>query len=613
MFRWKGIIFFAVLAGFILVLSLIFTDTWLETQLENAGTLVNGAKVDIDNLDFSLFGPIINWDRLQITNPKNTMKNMIESGFCEFKVEFWPLLSKKVIIENIQLSDLRTNTDREIDGKIEDITLIEQIAESNYVKDTVKRLHEKAESTPALQLAGQIKSGNIDSIMAIMNIRSVKKIDSLQKNLSDQYNKWQQELTNLDYSNDLKEIEQKIKLFDVNKIKTIEDFRSALQKVEGVKSDIERISKEVENKKNNLQKDLGNVNHSVGLIDDWIAADYKNALSMAKLPEINTQNIAELIFGKSVVNQVTQYLGYVGEARSYASQFQSDKPEKKEPPRLKGQDIYFYNQYARPDFWIKNINLTGETENNIRLAGIVENIVSDQKQIETPTVIKVGGSNKSGTSLDFDGELNYLKETPNENFNLRYTGFALANTKISDSKLLPNSINKGTGRLESVFNLAGDKIDGQIKFTGQNLVFDFSKQAKPKNKFDEIILSVIKSISTVDFVAKIQGHGDNLKFSINSNLDDLFVSKLNAILGKELEAAKQKIKARIDGEVNKYREKLNSMIKEKEKLLNDEIKKYEQQVNEKKDLADKKKKEIEAKIEKEKSKQLDKVKDVFKL
>lgn len=612
MFRWKGIIFLAVLTAIIIIISLIFSDAWLENKLEENASIINGAKVEIDNLDFSLFGPILSWDRLQVTDPNKTMKNMIESGFCEFKMEFWPLLSKKVIVENVQLSDLRTNTDRETDGKIDDKSLGKQIAESNYVKETVTRLKEKAKSTPTIQLAEQVKSGNIDSILAIMNIRSIKKIDSLQNRLSEKYDKWQKELTNLDYSKDLKEIEQRVKSFDVNKIKTVEDARSSIQKVEGIKSDINKISNDVQNKKIDLQKDLSNMNQKVNQIDDWIAADYKNALSMAKLPEINAQNIAELVFGKTVTDQVTQYLGYVGEARSYASQFKSDKPKKKDPPRLKGQDIYFYNQYARPDFWIKKIDLSGQTESNIRLSGRVENIVSDQKQIGNPTVILVSGSNETGTSLNFEGELNYLEDVPTENFNLHYAGFSLANTKISDSKFMPNSINKGTGNLESVFNLEGDKIDGHIKFTGQNLVFDFSKQAKPKNKFDEIILSIIKSISTVDFVAKIQGHGDNLKFSINSNLDDLFVNRMNAILGNELEAAKQKIKTRIDGEVKKYREKLYSLIKEKEKLLNDEIKKYEQQVNEKKELIDKKKKEIEAKIKNEKSKQLDKIKDVLK-
>ena len=91
----------------------------LENKLENIGTSIVGAKVEIDGFDFSFSGLHIRWNRLQVTNPKNTWKNSVETGTCEFNMEFWPLLSKKIIIENIQLSDFKTNTDRENDGKIE--------------------------------------------------------------------------------------------------------------------------------------------------------------------------------------------------------------------------------------------------------------------------------------------------------------------------------------------------------------------------------------------------------------------------------------------------------------------------------------------------------------
>jgi len=612
MFRWAGIIFLAVFAGIIFLLGWFFTDAWLENQLEESASALNGAKVEIDNLDFSLFGPKLSWDKLQVTDPKSTMKNMLETGFCEFNMEFWPLLSKKVIIDNIQLSDLRTNTDRETDGKIERETVVEEIAESNYVQETVNRLEDKVKSTPALQLAGQVKSVNVDSILAILNITAVQKIDSLQTSMTGKYDTWQKEIATLGYDKELKDIEQKVKSFDVNKLKGIEDYRSALNSVEQINATLNTVSKDFQTKKSTFTSDLANLKSGVLVVDDWVASDYKSALSMAKLPEINTKNMAEMIFGETVVGQFTQYLGYVAEARMYANKFKSDKPEKQDSPRLKGQDIYFYNQYARPDFWIKNIDLSGKTENQINLSGVVKNIVSDQKQINAQTEMTISGSGDKGSSLTLNGSLNYLEDTPKEYFNVSYAGFSLANTKISSSNLLPNAIKKGTGKIESFVKLNGDIINGEVKFTGQKLEFDLSQQGKPNNKVDEIIQSIVKSIDMVDVLMMIQGKGDNLKFRINSNLDDLFVKKMNSILSGEVAAAKEKLMAKIDAEVTKYKSQLNYLISEKEKMITAEIKKYEDMINEKKEMVDKKKKEIENKIEKEKGKQLKKVKDVLK-
>jgi len=609
--RWKGIIFLVVLFAIIVALSFIFTDRWLESQLEDTASGLNGAKVEIDDLDFSIFGPVLSWERLQVTDPENTMKNMVESGFCEFKMEFLPLLSKKVIIENIQLTGLLTNTDRETDGAISKEERI-VISQPNFVKETVKKLQKKVEDTPVLQLAGQVKSANVDSILSILNITSVKKIDSLQKNLTGQYDRWHKELTNLDYDKDLKAIEQKIKSFDVNKLKGIEDYRSALNNLEQVNGTINSVNKDFNNKKSSLQNDMKGLKSGVTVVDDWVAADYKSALSMAKLPELNTQNIGEMIFGEKIAGQFSQYLGYVGEARAYSNKLESDEPGKQDPPRLKGQNIYFYNENARPDFWIKNIDLSGQTENQINLSGFVKNIVSDQRQIGESTEFEIKGKSEADTEVQLKGSLNYLEEIPKENFHVYYAGFSLANTKISESNLLPNKIKKGLGKVRSSVNLSGDNINGKVKFMGKQLEFDMAQQEKPKNKVDEIVQSIVKSISDLNVEMKIKGTGDDLSFRINSNLDDLFIQKMNAILSGEVNAAKEKLKSKIDKEVNKYKDKLNSTIAEKEKMIQSEIKKYEDMINKQKEAINKKKKEVEDKIKKEQGKQVDKAKDKVK-
>ena len=73
--RWKGIIFLGVLIALFVVIGILFSDTWLENKIENAGTSLNRARVDIDNLEFSITELFIRWNRLQITDPRNTMMN----------------------------------------------------------------------------------------------------------------------------------------------------------------------------------------------------------------------------------------------------------------------------------------------------------------------------------------------------------------------------------------------------------------------------------------------------------------------------------------------------------------------------------------------------------
>ncbi len=612
MFRWKGIIFIAVVIGIFIILSLIFTDRWLEYKIEKTGTSIAGAKVEVDNLNLSFTDLKIRWDRLQVTDRQHTMKNLIETGVCEFDMEFWPLLTKKVIIENFAMTDFRTNTDRQTDGKIDVPSTDKAARQPGFIEKTASRLIEQVGSNVATQFTSFKQKVNVDSIMALLQIQSVSQITALQADLGQNYEDWQNQLTQVNYENELQKLNTQVKAIDINKINTLDGFQSALKSANKIEQSLDSLNKSIKASRTKLTSDLSNARQRISQVDDWISADYQRAMALAKLPDLNMQNIGKMIFGSRLVNQVNHYLNYAGMARVYTDKFKSTEPEKESPPRLKGQNIYFYNKNARPDFWIKNITLSGQTNDGIVLKGEVKNIVSDQRQIGKTTEFFVGGSKATAASIALNGVLDYLQEQPVEQFNLKYDGFSLANTSISESKLLPNKIQKGFGAIDANLSLRGEQVESQIKFTGNKLSFDFSDQSQTENKFDQIVQSIVRSIDMVDLVAKIKGTKDDLAFSLNSNLDDLFMKKTKEILSKEVDEAKNKIKARVDAEVTKYRQKLNNLIKEKETQLTAQVEKYEQMVNQQKAVIETKKKEIEKSITKDKSKLEKKAKDLLK-
>ena len=115
--RWKGIIALLILAALAVAAALIFTDEWLEKQMERYGSRMVGARVEFDGIDLSILQLHLSWQALQIADPENTWKNVMETGFCEFQLAFKPLLRKKILIETMQVADFQYDTDRETDGK----------------------------------------------------------------------------------------------------------------------------------------------------------------------------------------------------------------------------------------------------------------------------------------------------------------------------------------------------------------------------------------------------------------------------------------------------------------------------------------------------------------
>jgi hypothetical protein len=144
------------------------------------------------------------------------------------------------------------------------------------------------------------------------------------------------------------------------------------------------------------------------------------------------------------------------------------------------------------------------------------------------------------------------------------------------------------------------------------LQFGKSVQNEKQNKFEEIMQSILKNTSTIDFLAKIEGEADNLHFSVNSNIDDILSNKIEAIVGEEVNKAKQEIKNKIDNEIGQHKAALDNLVTEKENLLKTEINKYEKLIDDQLNQVEAKKKEIEKKYAKEKSGIEKKIKDIIK-
>ena len=611
MIRWKGVIALAVLAGLFIVLSLIFTDRWLEHRLEDAGSAMVGAKVEIDGLDFSFTKARLQWNRLQVTNPKNTMRNLFETDKCDLNLEFWPLLSKKIIIENFEISGFKPNTPRTTDGKLPKKPKTKSKA-AIYLQKLSAKLEHNIEQSTGIPISGFNKKINTDSLLKILKLQTPHKIDSLKKAIDASYNRWQQRLKKLKLDDDIKVVRQQIQTIHPEKIKSITQLQKTLKTLESIRKKLKTVSDSLKETKTDLSKDLAELQQSVRLVRQWIQQDYRHALALAKIPELSKENIARMLFGPTLVNRITQYLGYLRTARYYAAKLKSNQPKKEHPPRFKGQDIYFYSPNARPDWWIKQIKLSGQTTDGLQLAGVIKDIVSDQRFIHRPTTIDIKGSAKDGRSFGLQGILNYLETVPQESFEVHYTNFPLKNVRIADSPYLPQKLQHGTGRLQASLMLNGEQIKSTIKFVVTRIAFESSKKLRARNVVQSLIDDVLRKIQTLTLQANIMGTADHLKFNVNSNLDDLLMREFTTRLSAEVNRAKQRIHSEIEKRTSRLRKDFETFVALKQEALQKEIDRYQQLLDRQKEALKKRQKEIEQRIAKEKSKKTKEVQQKLK-
>jgi uncharacterized protein (TIGR03545 family) len=272
MLRKKGIIFLAVLAVLVFVLSWLFTDTWLESQLEDMGSSLNGARVEIDHLDFSIIGVHLKWQRLQIADAAHPMKNKFETGPCTLDFEFWPLLSKKIIISDFSIRDVRTNTPRDTDGRLSDSEK-KALKENSLVQKGVSKISSAAgEKFSALK-----QQANTDSLLKMAGLRSPARIDSLYTRLDSLYSGWEKRSAESNPLPQIKQIEKQIAAIDVKHLKDVTKLTKAIKQTVSAKKSIDKLSNEMKALKKDFDTDYNASKKSLKQVDDWIKSDYKRA------------------------------------------------------------------------------------------------------------------------------------------------------------------------------------------------------------------------------------------------------------------------------------------------------------------------------------------------
>lgn len=600
--RTKGIIFLLVLFGIVVAIMWFFTDRWLENQMEDIGSTIVGAKVEFDGVDFSLTKLHMKWKRLQVTNPDNTWQNLFETGIAEFDMDLLPLLSKKIIIENMQVEGLRFNTPRQTDGKIE------KKEEATGKKSEVilaieNRLKAETARMPVFNLQKLTKKIDIDSLWKLVNLQTPQKIDSLKQSYQQKYTEWQQRLTNLPSEKDLNRVTQQIETIRVDQLKSLEEFQSAYNQVNQLYQQVDSTRKSVRSLKSDFEQDLAKITETQKIIPTWIKDDYQQALRLAQIPDISVGNVARILFGERVIQMMQSITGYVGKARYYAEKVKSTSPQKESPPRLKGQDIHFGTPPNLPKFWIKQISLSGEAPNELRLAGKVENIVSQQEVINQPTTIQITGMRRDQASLQLLTTLDYRQAVSQEKIELSMQNMPLANVKLTNFALLPQKIQKGTGKLNAVLNFVGGDFESKIQFAAADLTFDYSdKPANLDARLLELSRSITESLSLITLDALAAQTGKDFKFRLNSNLDELIASRFKEILSQEIQKAQQQIEARVRQEVEKRQKELETLMAQKEQELRAQIQKVEDEIKKQEEMIKQKQKEIENRIASEKSK-----------
>ena len=586
-FQRKSVIKIIVALVIFIVFGVIFRDSIIKWVIVSTGEMIVGAKVEMSSLKTSLSESSLEIKNLQVANKDDVMSNLFQVSRLKFDMRFFPLLEKKVAIDEMTVENLQWGTARQTSGALppRKQKKYNKQQENEKKAGLTDKLYEalKAKATqevsalPATQdiqnIGDTIKNFDAKKLVGAEQLQSYAKVQELSKGATDKYNQYKSDITNLNVEKqvaDTKQVISEVQGLKVSSVADIPKVQDAISKLNNQKKALE----DTYNKVTGMQKDIttqyADAKTLASQIDDQVKADYQNLLAKVKIPGLGDKaGIAKAIFGPMWYDRVTTTMHYIQLARKYMPAKKKAAANVTVHPRAKGLDIEFHKDETLPAFSVRKISLSGTTGgagkdevNAITVAGVVNNLSSDQRVWGKPTSFDAKGE-AVGRVYKVDGLFDHTSDVPTDKIDIGLNNFPIGAMNLGGNGFLPK-FKHGVYDVASEFKLTGDDLDCQLQLKMHDIQFEIEQS---NNELKQILNEVFASIQAIDLNARIYGAPGDLQTTIDSNLDNLISDKIKAIYGRKMEELKAQVKAELDARIKVEKDKLLAEANQKKAEL----------------------------------------------
>ena len=549
--RWWGIVVFIVLLTVLVLAWYLLAPTLIGNAIEDFGSEALGAKVEVSEVELSLFPVSVTLNKLVAADPDRPMQNIFESEKVSFSVDSESLFWKKIVVDELTLQGVKTGTARQQSGE-----LVGGRKTTQVVSKTVSM---------TLPDVAQV---DVEELVGSADLITLKRIDRLKQSQSKLQQEWQQALDKGEMNKRLEAIDKEYnrlsKRLKDNKLNLIND-----------RKDWKKLKKSIDEERRQMSQ-----------LSDKLKEDKKSLSNQLKLvkqgPEDDLNKVMDGVgLGNGVDGLVDKYLGpqytpYVKQALELIKQVDtSQSTDEKQDQKLVqlGEKVYFKDEQVFPELLIKKINLSG-SDNDWRLDGVGFDLGYLPWLTGKPAKLNMQFGGQGEAIFDF---VSHWPSSTQMNTQIKssITQWPIVDMTLIDSPEGRWSINSGT---------LTANVEGKLTLKAIDLVAKFSVAA-PKIDVPENIAdwqqSLAKSINQqqqLDFTLNASGDIYQPSISLKSNMEGLLKQAVGDKLKQKAQKLTGEVKSAIAGKVGDLSSLENfdgnfsdwqNQIADKDKLLQD--------------------------------------------
>ena len=489
-----GKIIFVIL---IIIVAAYFIRNIIITRIvEREATKVNKAIVEVDKLNYGVFGNKLTTGRIQVSDIRDTSKNLLEAEGLSVEVDLGEILDESVIVKDVFLKGVRLGTTREKDGRVEGLTPVISKESSSYEELMVNLKKSDIEKLSPREII----QNELDRVVNGFESQLSAKYQSDRGKIAERKEYWDSKLKKNENKKRVEELKVKAEKLakEIKATKNPFEIIGKEKELRAIYSEADKIYKSIEGDKKEFEKDLKELTELPGKYKEIAAMDKNQISSLINMDSKGLEELINRILGQELGDSIYKV---ANDFNGLSEKLNSSGKAKEKPP------VDVFVEKAR-----MTMNIAG-----VSIEGHATNIPSDPEKSRGPIEFVINGS-KGNSKIDIDGFVNLISSE--QQLNLK-----LVNLKVSE---FLKDITFG----DAVFNLNQKLyIKGKTPvLTGELEILDFKSKESIEVSGQEIVDIVFsQAINNLkDIKASYQYDNINKRLKINSNLSEKLAASLKS-------------------------------------------------------------------------------------
>jgi len=508
-----------------LIVYILFANSILRGMAESAIGDAAGAEANIESVDHSIFPFGIALTKLQVTDNAAPSQNKIAFDYASADVDLMPLLSGKVIIENLVAQNVAFGTERASAGDV----------------------YRAADASNSFAFPTLEDLPSVDEVLANSPLKTTAAVAQAQQTYAKYDGPLQEKYDTLPSKEKLAEYKERVEAFKNMDFKDPAKIAKATAEFAALKEDI--------------KKDRDKVESFVALAQK-AKVDMATSISALKTaPQEDYALLQGLVAGdEAAIGQVTQHLfGEKAELYTKALVVAADMLLNSAPADSEaetGVDSY----PELPNIWIKNADISVKWLDE-SLSSTWANITDQHAKVNAPTTFSIASSNaQNWQAFNLNGELEILNGMVSSAQSWDIKGVVLKDLALIPAdaqQKLTAVLNSGLLNSQGALSISSNQLSGESRFDLSNLKLS----AQGANDLTNTIAAVLDEQTSMQLIGIFGGSLLNPSVSIKSDLDAKLLSSLGAGLANspKLAELKQKLNAKAAAQLGTNTDKLDAV------------------------------------------------------